>query len=221
MVGTKSADLSAEDVSIDELEWGTITKESITDNGIKKVKVTFKPTEGSTITEDVITIKIPIHVANLTKTFTLAKLTGSKDYDLMVTPSYYHATYADDKQTVVGLSPDKEIQIKITEKDVSSLESQTSYISKLPDGYKLSCAVDGEPADLTLIQRDEIVASLDLASYCNGKYDNVRKITISLFNEKNTLVDWSEVAVLKDGAKGDKGEDGASSYYIDVENDFD
>jgi hypothetical protein len=45
-----------------------------------------------------------------------------------------------------------------------------------------------------------------------------------LYNENNyvnPLVDWAEVAILYDGKKGDKGDSGASSYYVDVLNDFD
>ena len=223
-VGNTKTDLNPEQVTIqEEIEYCSVKTESKDD---KTVLLTLSPNEGVQIPDNVLSIKIPIEIGEVVKTYTLQKLSGTKDYDLWITPDYFLCTY-DADSNITGLDPTDGITIKITEKEVSSISTPAKFVNELPSGYRLEYTVDGMTSEVDssmYSEYDGVVAVIPNHKFDHSEFydsDPPRKITISLYNEQSQLVDFSEVAILRDGKKGDKGEDGASAYYLDVYNDFD
>ena len=186
-----------------------------------KLKLTVK--ENAIFPLNVTTLKIPIIChSTYEKTYTIVKINGTKDYDLWVDPDYMQCIQDQKGESIIGIEP-QVIKIKVTETDLSANEiKKGNFINKLPDDYYLTYTINGEthpvPQDSGY---EDVLAELNIMSLIGGNYQDIpRKISIELY-QNNTLVDWSEVAILRDGKKGDKGEDGASAYYLDVINDFD
>lgn len=176
---------------------------------VQSVLVNCQLKQNAEVPQNVTSFKIPIEVGGHLAYFTLIKLSGSVDYDLVVSPDYMQCVY-DDTDAIQTILPNDQIlvQLKATSNEVTHIS--VNYLDHLPLGFKLTRSVDGgEEVDVTMFfNGDYTFAVSDLTG--GDLQKTPRKIVINLYNNNNILLDSAEVAILRDGKKGDKGESGSS-----------
>lgn len=175
--------------------------------------------------DSVTQFKVPITVnGSQTKNFTITCLEGVSDYDLWISPDFTKVVKPE-SGTHSYTTPN--ISVKISKTDLSPTSTSIGQYLTLQDfqteGLYITCDIDG-----TIFELDDLIVPIESSSEVYRLniplyVDNTipQKVTISLYNQSKQLIDWSEVAILKDGDKGDPGDKGESAYYLDVTNDFD
>lgn len=135
---------------------------------------------------------------NIVRTFKVVKLNGTKDYDLLVTPTYV-------KSDQFGSISTSEISIKVTESDISTENRQITELSTLHDELGIEIKKNGNSVDVT---------------YNNGiifnDFNNFEYLEVYL-RRNGLLVDYVKVEKISDGKDGVDG----VSYNMDLSNDYD
>lgn len=162
---------------------------------------------GKTVNDDVINFKITATTKNettISREFKVIKLNGSKDYDLIVTPTYVKA----DKN---GNLTSDNVSIKIIESDISTNERVVKELVTLPTNISLYRKINGGTEQ-------------KITNYNSGTTVNIdntfEKIEIILKKSDGGItkdVDYVKVEKISDGADGLNG----SAYNIDLSNDLD
>ena len=166
---------------------------------------------GVTIDSNVINFEITgitKNDVNIVRTFKVVKLNGTKDYDLLVTPTYV-------KSDKFGNISTSEISIKVTESDISTENRQITELSTLHDYLDIEIKKNGK--------------SVVGKTYNNGiffnDFDNFDYLEVYLKRNDNT-VDYVKVEKISDGIDGNDGIDGKDgidgiSYNMVLSNDYD
>lgn len=160
--------------------------------------------------------KIKIEIGAVSKTFTLLVLEGTEDFDLWISPDFI-SVYYDEQQDAYNTDVEK-IEVKVTKRDIGTKSSAFEYIHTLPQNLSLNYKIDGRAGGPIAFNNQTGIINVD----DNWIQEKNKKISISLDNATlGRAIDFSEVAILYDGKKGDKGDDGNSAYFLDLSNDYD
>lgn len=171
----------------------------------KKVNIVFNT--GEIINKRDIKVKFSIKTKNgvsIEKILKIIVLNGTKDYDLVVHPTYFKL----DKN---GKLANSSITVNVSERDITTTNSTIKLLESLPDNIKIKYAIKNYGKQLPSVELD----------YTNTKVinvtNNIEYVIIELLSGE-TKLDYIKIETLKDGIDG---EDGKTPYHIELTNDMD
>lgn len=223
--GTTQEDLDAQNVIVesDHPDLFSIQVENPTSGNMLDVVITITPNESQSEAFTDGNYKFLISTGGSKKTFNLMQLHGTMDYDLVITPGFIKVLKNED-DTFRAFEPES-FTVTLSAKEVGVKDAVRTELTSLPDSYFLTWKIDQEYQD---------AQSLVLGQPYNLPVFNTGELPTKITVELNRMVvdsvsgqqvpqviDRSEVALYSDGKKGDKGDPGASSYYLDFVNDYD
>ena len=156
--------------------------------------------------EEKIEIKVTVNGINITRLFKVIKLNGTKDYDLVVTPTYLRV---DKNNNVVYNNP---ITVEVVESEIGSTNVAKKTINIANAELKVIYTYDGQTNEnyFTGGTKNNISVT-GFSNYCK----------IWLVNENNVTLDFVQVEKLYDGTDGQPGANGQSPFHIELSNEFD
>ena len=162
---------------------------------------------GKTVNDDVINFKITATTKNettISREFKVIKLNGTKDYDLLVTPTYVKANKNGDLTS-------NNVSIKIVESDISTNERVVKELVTLPTNISLYHKVNGGTEQKITNYNSGTTVEID------NKFEKIEIILKKTDGGITKDIDYVKVEKISDGADGLNG----SAYSIDLSNDLD
>lgn len=156
--------------------------------------------------EEKIEIKVTVNDIDITRYFKVVKLNGTKDYDLVVTPTYLRV---DKKNNVIYNNP---ITVEVVESEIGSTNVAKKTIDIANTGLKVKYTYDRQTKENSFIGGNKNFISVTaFSNYCK----------IWLVNGNGDTLDSVQVEKLYDGIDGQPGASGQSPFHIELSNEFD
>ena len=167
----------------------------------KKVSIIFNTEQ--TINERDIKAKFSIETKNgvlIEKILKIIVLNGTKDYDLVVQPTYL-------KLNKDGKLANSSITVSVSERDITTTNSTIKLLESLPDNIKVKYSIKNYGEQLS--SDDLEYTSTNVINVTN----NIEYVIIELLSG-DTKLDYIKIETLKDGTDG-------LSQIVDLSNDYD